>query len=64
MPANRLMIVDDHPLFRDALSQALETIGDETSISDVGSLDELNAALDKDTNVDLILLDLSMIDRS
>lgn len=60
MPANRLMIVDDHPLFRDALSQALETIGDETNISDVGSLDELNAALDKDTNVDLILLDLSM----
>ncbi|MEO0670544.1 MAG: response regulator transcription factor [Pseudomonadota bacterium] len=54
------MIVDDHPLFRDALSQALETIGDETNISDVGSLDELNAALDKDTNVDLILLDLSM----
>jgi len=60
VPANRLMIVDDHPLFRDALSQALETIGDETNISDVGSLDELNAALDKDTNVDLILLDLSM----
>ncbi|MEO1265642.1 MAG: response regulator transcription factor [Pseudomonadota bacterium] len=54
------MIVDDHPLFRGALSQALSAIGEDTEIVDVGSLDELTAELDRNSNSDLILLDLTM----
>lgn len=60
MTSHRLMIVDDHPLFRGALSQALSAIGEDTEIVDVGSLDELTAELDRNSNSDLILLDLTM----
>ena len=59
MSAQRLIIVDDHPLFRDALSQALST-GEQNEISEAGSLDELNDFLAANSNIDLVLLDLSM----
>lgn len=60
MSTTRILIVDDHPLFRGALNQALSA-GDATmDIREVGSLDELSGALAEDSNVDLILLDLSM----
>lgn len=60
MAATRIVIVDDHPLFRKALNQALATSLRAAEIIEAGSLDELTASLAADSAVDLILLDLSM----
>jgi DNA-binding NarL/FixJ family response regulator len=60
MVATRLMIVDDHPLFRGALNQALSASIESVAITEAGSLDELIAALAQSSDVDLILLDLAM----
>ncbi len=56
----KLIIVDDHPLFRGALSQALNASVNGASIDEAQSLDELTALLTKDDDVDLVLLDLAM----
>lgn len=56
--ATRIIIVDDHPLFRGALSQALRTPLDKAEILEAGSLDQLTEMLAQSTEVDLILLDL------
>jgi DNA-binding NarL/FixJ family response regulator len=60
MPANRIVIVDDHPLFRDALNQALSVAFDAVEILEAGSLDEITLKLAADNEVDLVLLDLAM----
>ena len=39
MTTNRIVIVDDHPLFRGALKQALSTSIDAAEIVEAGSLD-------------------------
>lgn len=62
MAASRIIIVDDHPLFRDALRQALSSSMDKTGISEAGSLEELQGLLAADPDVDLVLLDLAMPD--
>ncbi|MDX2287407.1 MAG: response regulator transcription factor [Hyphomicrobiaceae bacterium] len=59
MPAYHMMIVDDHPLFRGALSQSLAQAF-EAQIEEAGSLDALSERLAVNKSVDLILLDLSM----
>ena len=56
----RFIIVDDHPLFRGALSQALGAAFDDAEILEAGSLDELTERLADAGEVDLILLDLTM----
>ncbi len=58
--ATRIVIVDDHPLFRGALKQALSSAIAQSQIGEAGSLDDLSAQLSADNNVDLILLDLAM----
>lgn len=60
MAATRIVIVDDHPLFRKALNQALAAALQAAEIIEAGSLDELTGKLAADSAVDLILLDLSM----
>jgi DNA-binding NarL/FixJ family response regulator len=60
MPKQRIVIVDDHPLFRGALSQALITAIAGVQILEAGSLEELSETLDKNEDVDLVLLDLTM----
>ncbi len=60
MVATRIMIVDDHPLFRKALHQALATSLDAAEVIEAGSLDEVTGKLAEDSAIDLILLDLSM----
>ncbi|MCB1546900.1 MAG: response regulator transcription factor [Hyphomicrobiaceae bacterium] len=57
---HRIIIVDDHPLFRGALRQALDPLFDMQNISEAGSLDELSTALAANGAADLILLDLAM----
>src|SRR6476619_6170219 len=55
-----LVIADDHPLFRDALRQAVASVVISATIDEAGSFDELTALLERDSEVDLILLDLTM----
>jgi DNA-binding NarL/FixJ family response regulator len=58
--ATHLVIADDHPLFRDALRQAVASVVVAARIDEAGSFEELIALLDQDSDVDLVLLDLSM----
>lgn len=60
MTSVRLIIVDDHPLFRGALSQALNASVSGARVEEAQSLDELTALLSKNDDVDLVLLDLAM----
>lgn len=56
----RFIIVDDHPLFRGALKQALSSAFEKADIGEAGSLDELTQRIGEDKDIDLILLDLTM----
>ena len=56
----RLVIADDHPLFRDALRQAVASVIPSAKIEEAGSFEDLTALLERDAEVDLILLDLTM----
>jgi DNA-binding NarL/FixJ family response regulator len=58
--ATRLIIVDDHPLFRGALNQALSLSLPDAEITEASSLDELTQFLAGGADIDLVLLDLSM----
>src|ERR1700716_1177540 len=58
--STHLVIADDHPLFRDALRQAVATVVASAKIDEAGSFDELTSLLEQDSDVDLILLDLTM----
>lgn len=60
MLSYRIVIVDDHPLFRGALNQALSASLESSEIVEAGSLDELTGKLSSGLEVDLILLDLTM----
>ena len=55
----RIIIVDDHPLFRAALHQTLAGNGSD-QIEEAGDLAALTAALEADRDCDLVLLDLNM----
>ena len=56
----RVIIVDDHPLFRDALKQTLMAGFPRIAIVEAGSIDAVTAALTRDRDLDLVLLDLKM----
>src|SRR3954466_12710976 len=56
----RLVIADDHPLFRDALRQAVASVVSSANIDDAGSFEELTALLERDSKGDMILLDPTM----
>lgn len=60
MAKHRIIIVDDHPLFRGALSQALSASLDGPQILEASGMEELGATLEKARDIDLILLDLTM----
>jgi DNA-binding NarL/FixJ family response regulator len=60
LPSYRFVIADDHPLFRGALREALSGLFADATIVEAGSLDEAAALLDKENDLDLVLLDLSM----
>ncbi|ROO28654.1 response regulator [Salinisphaera orenii] len=55
-----VLIADDHPLFRTALSNAVNQCLDAPELQTVGSFDELRAALEAHATADLLLLDLNM----
>lgn len=59
-PHYRLVIADDHPLFRGALREAVTGLFQNADIAEAGSFDETSKLLEHDDEVDLILLDLTM----
>ena len=54
-----IIIADDHPLFRGALRQAIGSVMKARTI-EANGMDELNAILGQERDIDLILLDLTM----
>jgi DNA-binding NarL/FixJ family response regulator len=56
----RFVIADDHPLFRGALREAVGGLLQRVEISEAGSFDDVAKLLDASSDVDLILLDLTM----
>ena len=60
MVANRIVIADDHPLFRDALEQTIAGAMADLEIHQAGSLENVISVLEGAQEFDLILLDLKM----
>ena len=58
--AHRIIVVDDHPLFRGALTQALGSALAGARIDQAASLAELEELIAARPDTDLVLLDLSM----
>ena len=56
----RLVIADDHPLFRGALREAVAGLLERVDIAEAGTFDELVELLERAGDVDLALLDLTM----
>jgi len=56
----RFVIADDHPLFRGALREAVSGLFTHVEIGEAGAFEDVAALLDRGSEVDLILLDLSM----
>ncbi|MBB1087521.1 response regulator transcription factor [Lysobacter sp. SG-8] len=57
---SRLLIADDHPLFRAALRQASADAVPGASVQEADTLEAVIAVLEADADVDLVLLDLHM----
>ena len=60
MASHRIIIADDHPLFREALRLALKAVEAGAEIVEAGTFDELAARIEEGGEIDLILLDLDM----
>lgn len=56
----KILIADDHPLFRNALRQALEAAYPDTQWLEAESADSLQRVLEENAQLDLIILDLQM----
>jgi DNA-binding NarL/FixJ family response regulator len=56
----RLVIADDHPLFRGALREAVSVLFTKADIAEAGTFDEVAELLERDGELDLVLLDLAM----
>jgi DNA-binding NarL/FixJ family response regulator len=57
---HRLVIADDHPLFRGALREAVSDVLGRAEIGEAATFEEVTDLLERGGEVDLILLDLRM----
>lgn len=55
-----LLLVDDHPLFRDALRRVVLQTFPEVGVREADSVPALLDALEQDRDIDMVLLDLGM----
>lgn len=55
-----VIIADDHPLFRDAIKQAVEGLMPDCHFQLAGDLEDLRQQLRATENVELVMLDLNM----
>lgn len=58
--SHKVIIADDHPLFRAALHQAVEQALSNVQIVEAATLEAVNKAVAENPDADLILLDLHM----
>jgi DNA-binding NarL/FixJ family response regulator len=56
----KLVIADDHPLFRGAMREAVSGLLEQVDIAEAGTFDELVELLERGGDTDLLLLDLTM----
>ncbi|MFI4891803.1 MAG: response regulator transcription factor, partial [Steroidobacterales bacterium] len=56
----RLVIADDHPLFRGALREAVTGLFGRAEVAEAGTFEEVSELLERGGDIDLILLDLRM----
>lgn len=56
----KILIVDDHPLIREALQHVLAQLGETVELLDAGDTPTALAVLERHPDIDLILLDLSL----
>ena len=59
-PGNTVIIADDHPLFREALTHAVGKVLPDATVVEADSLASLQQAVDDNPLADLLLLDLNM----
>jgi DNA-binding NarL/FixJ family response regulator len=57
---HRIIIADDHPLFRGALRQAMSGLFDGFNIAEAGTFEDVSGLLEGEGETDLVLLDLTM----
>jgi len=58
----KVLLIDDHPLILTALESVIRGLGDDVTVVGVDSAGAARAALKKDAEFDLVLLDLSLGD--
>ena len=58
--ASKIIVADDHPLFREALSQSIHQCVNDAQVVTADSLASLQAAVEAHPDADLLLLDLHM----
>ena len=56
----RILIADDHPLYRQALMQAVRGVIPDARLDEAGDLDAARNKLSENSDTDLVLLDLHM----
>ena len=56
----RVLVVDDHPLIREALRQVLKALDPDIILVEAAGMPEALAAADENERLDLILLDLTL----
>lgn len=56
----RILLADDHPLFRLALAQAVRATAPDAQLAEAATFDEARADLAAHADTDLVLLDLDM----
>ncbi|MEO3998095.1 response regulator transcription factor [Mesorhizobium sp. CAU 1732] len=59
-PGFTFVVADDHPLFRGALKQTLESMGEGSLVLEAGDFESVKVLIARNSDADLILLDLTM----
>ncbi len=57
---HHLLIADDHPLFRGALREAVLGLFERVVVAEAGTFEEVAELLERDRDIELVLLDLRM----
>ena len=60
LQTEKVIVADDHPLFRTAIKEALQESQGETAFLEANSFESLQVLVDENQDVDLVLLDLHM----
>jgi DNA-binding NarL/FixJ family response regulator len=56
----KLLVVDDHPLFREGLRNVVDALGSDVQVTEARDFSEALSALQPGADFDLILLDLKI----